>query len=82
MAEEVKPTGIRYEDAAAAARHGGRVAFEGRRVRVVSFEPKFEPPSARLTLDLGDEHLVLLGYFSRSGEFIEAGREHPFQGPA
>jgi hypothetical protein len=85
MAEEEKPTGIRYEDAAAAARHGGSVDFEGRRVRVVSFEPRsgmFEAPSARLTLDLGDEYLVLLGYFSRSGEFIEAGREHPFQGPA
>ena len=68
-----------------AGKHGGDVDFEGRQVRAVSFEPKsglFEAPSARLTLDLGDEYLVLLGYFSRSGEFIEKGREHPFQGPA
>jgi hypothetical protein len=71
MAEEERPTRIRYEDAMHAAKHGGGVDFEGH-----------EAPSARLTLDLGDEYLVLLGYFSRSGEFIEKGREHPFQGPA
>jgi hypothetical protein len=85
MTEEGRPTGIRYEDAMHAAKHGGDLDFEGRQVRVVSFEPKsgmFEAPSARLTLDLGDEYLVLLGYFSRSGEYIEKGREHPFQGPA
>jgi hypothetical protein len=36
------------------------------------------PYSARLDLDLGDEYLTLIGYFSRSGEFIEEGRERPF----
>jgi hypothetical protein len=85
MTEEDRPTGIRYEDAMQAAKHGGELDFEGRQVRVVSFEPKsgmFEASSARLTLDLGDEYLVLLGYFSRSGEYIEKAREHPFQGPA
>ena len=83
MTEEGRPTGIRYEDAKDAAMHGGNVDFEGRMARVVSFEPKsgmFEAPSAHLTLDLGDEHLVLLGYFSRGGEFIEEGRERPYQG--
>jgi hypothetical protein len=83
MREEGRPTGIRYEDAMHAAKHGGDIDFEGRQVRAVSFEPKsgmFEAPSARLTLDLGDEYLVLLGYFSRGGEFIEEGREHPFEG--
>jgi hypothetical protein len=35
------------------------------------------PYSARLDLDLGDEYVVLLGYF-RGGEFIEEGRERPF----
>ena len=59
--------------------------FEGRKVRVVSISGRtgrHTPYSARLDLDLGDEYVVLLGYFSRSGEFIEKGREHPFQGPA
>ena len=37
------------------------------------------PYSARLDLDLGDEYVVLLGYFTDlSGEFIEEGRERPF----
>jgi hypothetical protein len=40
----------------------------------------FEAPSARLTLDLGDEYLVLLGYLDRGSEFIEEGREHRFEG--
>ena len=43
-------------------------------MRVVSLEPKsemLEVPSVRLTLDLGDEYLVLRGYFSRGDEFIE-----------
>ena len=81
MAEEKRPTRIRYEDAMHAAKHGGGVDFEGREVRVVSFEPKsglFEAPSARLTFDLGDEYLVLLGYFS-AGEFMETSRERPLE---
>jgi hypothetical protein len=35
-----------------------------------------EAPSAQLDLDLGDEYLVLLGYFS-AGEFMETSRERP-----
>ena len=80
MTEEERPTGIRYEDAAAAARHGGSVDFEGRKVRVVSISARTgmqTPYSARLDLDLGDEYVVLLGYF-RGEEFIEEGRELPF----
>ena len=30
-----------------------------------------EVPSVRLTLELGDEYLVLRGYFNRGGVFIE-----------
>ena len=36
MTEEGRPTGIRYEDAVDAARRGGNVDFEGRKVRLVS----------------------------------------------
>jgi hypothetical protein len=80
MTEEGRPTGIRYEDALEAAKHGGNVDFEGRKVRVVSISGRTgmeTPYSARLDLDLGDEYVVLLGYF-RGGEFIEEGRERPF----
>jgi hypothetical protein len=70
MTEEGRPTGIRYEDAVDAARRGGNVDFEGRKVRVVSMNTK----SARLLLDLGDEYLVIDGYFS-GDEFIEEGRQ-------
>ena len=81
MTEEGRPTGITQEDVIEAAKHGGNVDFEGRKVRVVSLSDKTRmdtPYSARLDLDLGDEYLTLIGYFSRSGEFIEEGREHPF----
>jgi hypothetical protein len=81
MTEEGRPTGITHEDVIEAAQHGGNVDFEGRKVRVVSISDKtgmYTPYSARLDLDLGDEYLTLIGYFSRSGEFIEEGRERPF----
>ena len=81
MPEEGRPTGITHEDVIEAAQHGGNVEFEGRKVRVVSISDKtgmYTPYSARLDLDLGDEYLTLIGYFSRSGEFIEEGRERPF----
>ena len=80
MSEEERPTGIQYEDAVEAAKLGGNVDFEGRKVRVVSISARTgmeTPYSARLDLDLGDEYMVLLGYF-RGGEFIEEGRERPF----
>jgi hypothetical protein len=51
--------------------------FEGRKVRVVSINTKAEihaPHPARLLLDLGDEYLVIDGYFS-GDEFIEEGRQ-------
>ena len=79
MTEEGRPTGIKYEDAIEAARHGANVDFEGRKVRVVSISGRTgmdAPYSARLDLDLGDEYVVLLGYF-HGGEFIEEGRERP-----
>ena len=81
MTEEGRPTGIQYEAALEAAKHGGNVDFEGRKVRVVSISGRtgrHTPYSARLDLDLGDEYVVLLGYFSRDDEFIEEGRESPF----
>jgi hypothetical protein len=80
MSEEERPTGIQYEDAVEAAKLGGNVDFEGRKVRVVSISARTgmeTPYSARLDLDLGDEYVVLLGYF-RGDEFIEEGRERPF----
>jgi hypothetical protein len=80
MAQAGRPTGINYEDAIEAARHGGNVDFEGRKGRVASISGRTgidTPYSARLDLDLGDEYVVLLGYF-RGGEFIEEGRERPF----
>jgi hypothetical protein len=80
MTQEGRPTGIQYEDAVEAAKHGGNVDFESRKVRVVSISGRTgmdKPYSACLDLDLGDEYVVLLGYF-RGGEFIEEGRERPF----
>jgi hypothetical protein len=79
MTEEIRPTGITYQDATEAAQRGGNVDFEGRKVRVVSISARTgmnRPYSARLDLDLGDEYVVLLGYF-RGGEFIEESRERP-----
>jgi len=81
MTEEGRPTGITHEAVIEAAQHGGNVEFEGRKVRVVSISDKtgmYTPYSARLDLDLGDEYLTLIGYFSRSGAFIEESRERPF----
>ena len=77
MTEEGRPTGIHYEVAPNAANHGGSVDFEGRKVRLVSISTKSEihaPHPARLLLDLGDEYLVIDGYFS-GDEFIEEGRQ-------
>ncbi len=77
MAEEGRPTGIKYEDAMGAAQRGGSVDFEGRNARVVSLhgmDEMGELHSARLELDLG---MVLFGHFSGS-EFMETGRERPF----
>jgi len=80
MAEEGRPTRIKYEDAIEAAQRSGDVDFEGRKVRVVSISGRTGmnvPHSARLDLDLGDEYVVLLEYF-HADEFIEEGRERPF----
>src|SRR5215203_3415294 len=40
MPEEGRPTGITHEDVIEAAKHGGNVEFEGRKVRVVSISDK------------------------------------------
>jgi hypothetical protein len=85
MREEIRPTGITYEDAMDAAQRGGGIDFEGRKARVVHLSQNSRidtPYFARIELDLGDGYLALLGYFSRDGEFMEEGRERPFQGPA
>jgi len=83
MDEEAKPTGITYGEAIEAAKQGGTVTFEGREARVVGFDSKSsidEPNTSRLTLDLGDECLVIVGHFW-GGEFIEEHRQDPFSGP-
>jgi plasmid stability protein len=77
MTEEPKPTGITHEDAIEAARHSRSVDFEGREVQVAGLNIKSainERNSARITLDLGDEYLVLVGHFW-GNEFMEEGRE-------
>ena len=81
MAEEIRRTGITYEDAMDAAQRGGGVDFEGRKARVVHLSQKSgreTPHTARIELDLEDGYLALLGYFSRDVEFMEEGRERPF----
>src|SRR5215216_7499799 len=81
MTQEGRPTGIKYEDAADAAMHGGSVDFEGRKVRVLSLNSNTgtdEAPSAQLDLDLGEEYLVLIGYFW-DGKFMETSRERPLE---
>jgi predicted nucleic-acid-binding Zn-ribbon protein len=82
VTEGDKPTGITYEDAIEAAEHRGSIDFEGRKARVVGFNTKSsidERNSARIMLDLGDEYLVLVGYFW-GGELMEESRErHPKQ---
>ena len=80
MSEEIRRTGITYEDAMAAARRGGSIDFEGRKARVVHLSQRSgtdTPHSARIDLDLGDRYLALLG-FSRGEEFMEEARERPF----
>jgi hypothetical protein len=82
MTEEGRPTGIQYEDALEAAASSGTVEFEGRQVRVVGLQERsglFELPSQRLTLDLGEEYLVLICYLSGDDEFMETSRERPFE---
>jgi hypothetical protein len=82
MAEQIRRTGITYEDAIEAARRGGSIDFKGSKARVVHLSQKSgrdTPHSARIELDLGDGYLVLLGFFS-GGEFMEESREHPFLG--
>jgi hypothetical protein len=81
MGEEGRPTGIHYEVAQNAANHGGSVDFEGRKVRIIGFNSKTgtdEAPSAQLDLDLGEEYLVLIGYFW-DGKFMETSRERPLE---
>ena len=80
MAEEGKPTGLKYEDAMGAAQRGGNVDFERRKARVISLhgmDEMGELHSARLELDLEDERLVLFGHFT-GNEFMEVDRERPF----
>jgi hypothetical protein len=82
MAEQIRRTGITYEDAIEAARRGGSIDFEGSKARVVHLSQKSgrdTPHSARIELDLGDGYLVLIGFFS-GGEFMEEARESPFLG--
>jgi hypothetical protein len=81
MGEEGRPTGIHYEVAQNAANHGGSVDFEGRKVRIIGFNSKTgtdEAPSAQLDLDLGEEYLVLIGYFWDC-KFMETSRERPLE---
>ena len=65
-----------------AAQNGGGIDFEGRKARVVHLSQKSgrdTPHSARIELDLGEEYVALLGYFSDfSGKFMEEARERPF----
>jgi hypothetical protein len=82
MAEQIRRTGITYEDAIEAARGGGSIDFEGSKARVIHLSQKSgrdTPHSARIELDLGDGYLALLGFFS-GGEFMEEARERPFLG--
>jgi hypothetical protein len=81
MREEGTPTGITYEDVKNAAARGGSVDFEGRKVGVVSLKTKSEIGvlhTEELELHLRDWYVMLLGYWSGDGEFIETGRERPF----
>jgi hypothetical protein len=82
MEEEIRRTGITYEDVTNAAQRGGSIDFEGRKARIVHLSQKSgrdKPHSARIELDLGEEYLTLLGYFSDfSGKFMEEARECPF----
>ena len=80
MAERGTPTGITHVDVVRAVQQGGSVSFEGRQARVAGLSDHQrigEQNVARLELDLGNEYLVLFGFF-RGGEFMETGRESPF----
>jgi hypothetical protein len=80
VSEEIRRSGITYEDAMAAARRGGSINFEGRKARVVHLSQRSgrnTPNSARIELDLGEGYLALLGFFSGE-EFMEEARERPF----
>jgi len=81
MGKQIRPTGITYEAAMHAAQSGGGIDFEGRKARIVHLSQKSgtdTPHTARIELDLGEEYLALLGYFSRDDEFMEEARERPF----
>src|SRR5918994_902537 len=72
MREEIRPTGITYEDAMDAAQRGGSIDFEGRKARVVHLSQKsgIAPPhSARIQLDLGDRYPAHVGEEGASEEF-------------
>ena len=80
MAEQGTPTGINQVDVVRAVQQGGSVSFEGHQARIVGLSDHQrigEQNVARLELDLGNEYLVLFGFF-RGGEFMETGRESPF----
>jgi hypothetical protein len=82
MEEEIRRTGITYDDLMDAAQRGGSIDFEGRKARIVHRSQKSgrdTPHSARIELDLGEEYLTLVVYFSdSSGKFMEEARERPF----
>ena len=74
---EGRPTRITREEADDAARRGGSVDFEGRPAQVVRLNVESHvgaQHTARLQLDLGDEQLVLFGYFSGDEFIMETGR--------
>ena len=74
---ERRPTRITREEADDAARRGGSVDFEGRPAQVVRLNVESHvgaQHTARLQLDLGDEQLVLFGYFSGDEFIMETGR--------
>ncbi len=73
MAEEGRPTGITHGD----VNRLGIVDFEGRQAQLVRSNLESHVGTGHtvlLELDLGDEHLVLWGYFS-GDEFMEVRRE-------
>jgi hypothetical protein len=82
MADQIRRTGITYDDAMGAARRGGSIDFEGQKARVVHVSQRSgadTPHSARIELDLGDGYLALIGFFS-GDEFMEGARERLFLG--
>jgi hypothetical protein len=82
MEEEIRRTGITYDDLMDAAQRGGSIDFEGRKARIVHRSQKSgrdTPHSARIELDLGEEYLTLVVYFSDrlDGGYADI-REYPF----